>query len=71
MRRRSGLIKENCGRLLQSFRKEIMGRLQGWALETVLVIFQVVLAFTPQAFSALLCTRTELCVQAVGPGTPC
>lgn len=48
-----------------------MGRLQGWALETVLVIFQVVLAFTPQAFSALLCTRTELCVQAVGPGTPC
>ena len=48
-----------------------MGRLQGWALETVLVIFQVALAFTPQPFSALLCTRTELCVQAVGPRTPC
>ena len=36
-----------------------MGRLQGWVLETVLVIFQVVLAFTPQPFSALLCSALE------------
>lgn len=60
------------GRLQQSFwGDEMKGGLTRLALETVLVIFQVALTSISHPFSALPCTGTDLCVQALHPRTPC
>lgn len=73
MRRRSELIKENWGRLLHSFRKEIMGSMARLGFRNSAGHFPGCSCFHASALlcSALLRTRTELDVQAVGQRTPC